>query len=897
MNVAEIGEAMESLAGASFDPEGFVPGFMAAYDAAATTITRLRRGETNHTEVDGAWLWRNKLHALPAPETDVDEALTRLRDSRTTRRYRARFVLATDGENVAAEDRTTGDTLRCRFAELGDHFAFFLPLAGYERYGVAAENPVDVQATGRLANLYGRLKALNPDWATPERQHEAHLFMTRVVFCLFAESTDIIPEKLFSKIVHERCEPEASNAHEILKTVSDAMDARGDARNDLPRFAKDFPYVNGGLFMGSHEVPRFDRQALGHLKDAGHLNWRRINPDIFGSMIQSVTDENSRGNLGLHYTSVPNILKVLGPLFLDDLKAELERAEGNEKKLKKFLARLERIRVFDPACGSGNFLVIAYRELRTLEIEALKKLAEVSGVQTQGLFSRIPLSNFYGIEYADFAAETAKLSLWVSEYQMNKLFEAEVGRGVPDLPLKEGGNIVRDNALRIEWTDICPTLRGYETYCVGNPPYVGHRDRTSEQREDMRLLLEGRIEGFGDLDYVCCWFVKAADYVFEKSASFAFVATSSICQGRQVPLMWPHVLSEGLEIAFAHLPFEWANNARRNAAVVCAVVGVRNASNEPRYLIENGRKRTVRHVNAYLVEADDIYVEGRERPFAAGLPRVDFGDMPNDHRQLVLSREEKDTLLRDHPEAGRFVRRRYGNTAFIEGHEWYCLWIGDEERREAEKIPEIARRVEEVARWRRSRGRSQTRRQAFWPHRFGEVRSEGASTAIIIPRHFGVRRPYVPAGLLTAGEVVTDSALALYDAPEWAFSLISSRLHWVWVATVCGRIYWNYRYSGTFGWHTFPLPPLSRRDKEDLGRSAENILLAREEAGPTTTVAEMYLPGMPTALADAHRENDDLVERIFFGRPLANDTERVQRLFKRYAKLVEEAAEQEGADA
>lgn len=885
MNVAEIEDSIAQLADKPFSPDDFFLGFMEAYAAPPVTVTKMRKGDSPKSDVDGAWLWRNKVHAAACPVGLTDVTLQQLQASKKTKSGKVRYVMAFDGRDLSALDLKTEEPLFCPLAELPDNFAFFLPLAGYERYRAAEENPVDIRATARLAKLYDALLRRNPNWVDAERRHDMNTFMTRVIFCLFAEDTGIFPDNVFTKTIHDLGGKDGNNVASVLSTAFEVMNLAPHERDGKPAWAAAFPYVNGGLFDDPHEAPDFDKTAFNYLIQAGRLDWKEINPDIFGSMIQAIVDHDSRGGLGMHYTSVPNILKVLDPLFLDNLRVELDKSKGSEKRLNKFLARLERIRVFDPACGSGNFLVIAYRELRTLEIEALRYLRQVTGFP-HTLFSRISLNNFYGIEYADFAAETAKLSLWVAEYQMNKRFEAVLGKRPPDLPLRESGHIVCNNALRLEWQDVCPPAesKDVETYVVGNPPYGGTEDRTREQRDDMQIVFRGTGKKLGYLDYVGCWFWKGASYLRSTGAPVAFVATNSICQGSQVPTLWPEILDD-LEIGFAHLSFKWSNNAAKNAGVSCVIVSLRLPSSQAKHLIEADSKKKVRNINAYLAEGENIYVEQRSRPISR-LNRMVWGNKATDDGNLILLPEEKDALLKECPEASRYVRRFYGSQEFIKGIERYCLWIADDEVEKAKQLTAIKRRIDAVAEFRMASKADETRPAAAFPHRFRQIQGVAREHSIIIPKVSSERRPYLPVGLLTDGSIVSDNAFAIYDAPEWTIALIASRLHLVWIAAVCGKLENRYRYSNTLGWHTFPVPKLSDQDMVDLTETVECILEVREAHFPKT-IAELYDPvKMPQDLREAHRANDEVVEKIFAGRAFRNDTERLEELFKRYAKMI-----------
>jgi len=563
VNVVEIEEAVSGLAGRDFDGEAFPFSFLEAFGNKATTIKRLRSGETNRSDLSdrGAVLQTNNIHLKVCAPGEVTATLAQLRASPATAKAKARFVLATDGTDLEAEDLTSGETIACAYGEMPDHFWFFLPLAGIRMVRQIRENAFDIRATGRLNKLYVTLLKDNPEWGSEARRHDMNRFMARLIFCFFAEDTGIFAESdLFTDTVARMSERDSSNTHEVIAMLfhamntgamnTGAMNTEGGARAaaGLPRWANVFPYVNGGLFSGGTEVPRFSKMARSYLLHIGGLDWTRINPDIFGSMIQTVADEEERGALGLHYTSVPNICKVLDPLFLDDLRATLDEAGDNARKLLNLRNRMARIRVFDPACGSGNFLVIAYKEMRALEAVINRRRGEAERR------SDIPLRNFRGIELHDFPAEIARLALIIAEYQCDVLHRGQKEALHDFLPLDAGNWIACGNALRLDWLSICPPAgtgvehraedlllspvdragidfdnEGGETYICGNPPYLGKRWQSAEQKDDLKHVFGERARSWKSLDYVAGWFMKAADYGMHTKSSAAFVATNSIC--------------------------------------------------------------------------------------------------------------------------------------------------------------------------------------------------------------------------------------------------------------------------------------------------------------------------------------------------------------------------------
>lgn len=926
MNAVEIEEAISNLAAAPFDAEDFPRAFLEAFNNKPTTVKRLLSGASKNSDVEGGVLQYKNIHLAIAPPGKVREKLEELRASPKTASGKARFILATDGQTLEAEDLVEDDIRVCDYRDFANHFGFFLPLAGITTVKAIKNNPIDIQATGRLNRLYLELLKDNPDWSSDERRHDLNQFMARLIFCFFAEDTGIFKRSnLFTNALETYSDRE--NAHEIIGRLFRVMDlpTKDPRRKDLRPWEDDFPYVNGGLFAGTAEVPRFSRIARSYLLHAGNLDWKAINPDIFGSMIQAVADDEERGELGMHYTSKPNILKVLNPLFLDDLREQLKAAGDNPRKLLNLRKRLARIRVFDPACGSGNFLVIAYKEMRSVEHELIRRrmsmLSEESK-RAEDTRSVIPLTNFYGIEMKDFACEVARLSLLIAEFQTDV---EQLGSGTACefvLPLKETGRIRQGNALHLDWLEVCPppahlstveedlagptgrlALEGgdggeWETYICGNPPYKGSSYQTTKQKGDLEALFSSKTKSWKNVDYVAGWFLKASEQIEAAGGSFAFVSTNSICQGQQVPLLWPLIQSKGQAILFAHTSFKWANLASHNAGVTVVIVGVSGAITTSRRIFsvnDDGAAevRSVNNINPYLVAGSDVALAPSRKPFGQ-LAEMYKGNQPSDGGHLCLNFQERLVLLRAHPEGKKFVRRYLGAADYIQGKERFCLWIDDSQADEASQIQAISERLEGVSIMRLNAKAPTTRPAAKWPHRFIQIQSVAKVHSIIFPRISSERREFLPIGLLGSNCILSDQAFALYDAPIWNLAVGSSRLHLIWIATVCGKLETRYRYSNTLGWNTFPVPILTEKNKSDLTRCAEDILLAREHYFPAT-IADMYDPDRMDEefplVREAHERNDETLERIYIGRRFKNDTERLEKLFDLYTKMTASKAD------
>lgn len=910
MNAVEIEEAISALAEQPFDGGEFPFAFLQAFGNKETTLKRLRAGASNKSDLGGV-LQTNNIHIAVSPPGAVTKTLGALKASPATAKAKARFILATDGANFEAEDIDTGETVACAYTDFPNHFGFFLPLAGITTVKQLRESSFDIRATSRMNRLYVELLKDNPEWGTEARRHDMNHFMARLIFCFFAEDTDIFHKSdLFTDTIEQMSAKDSSNTHEVIGELFRAMNTKREerAKAGIARWADAFPYVNGELFSGSTEVPRFSRIARSYLIHIGNLDWTKINPDIFGSMIQAVAEDEERGALGMHYTSVPNILKVLNPLFLDDLRAKLEEAGDNPRMLLNLRKRMAKIRVFDPACGSGNFLVIAYKEMRAIEAELNERRGEAERR------TEIPLTNFRGIELRDFPAEVARLALIIAEFQCDVLYRGQKEALQDFLPLDAQNWITCGNALRVDWLSVCPPTgtgvklhgddlfstpldqaqidfenEGGETYICGNPPYLGSKWQTDEHKSDLRAIFDGRVKNWKSLDYVAGWFMKAADYGSHTNAVATFVSTNSICQGQQVPIIWPLIFRTGHKIVFAHTSFKWSNLASHNAGVTVVIVGISNHAGKLRHLFSIGDDgatilRETDNINAYLVAAPSIEVQGTSRPIS-DLATMQFGNHPYYGASLIFSTSDAEQMRRTDPRSARFIRPLYGSQEFISAIPRACLWIGDDEAKEAECIAPIAERFKAVVDARRAAKQDKAAQKlAETPHRFRDQET-AKKHVLVVPRVSSENRPCLPVGLLGADAIIQDQAFALYDAPLFNVALIASRLHLVWIATVCGKLETRYRYSNTLGWNTFPVPTLTEKNKADLTRCAENILLAREVHFPAT-IADLYDPNsMPADLREAHDRNDEVLERIYIGRRFRNDTERLEKLFELYTKM------------
>ncbi len=890
MNLAEVEQRVGELdLSVGFD---LIYDLLLAYGLPKASVSRLRNGSYDKSDFEQEVLWKNKVFYRFEPKIEDDALYALIDDTRTDERidrFNPRFLIIRNEERLLARDQMTGDTLDIDLVDLPGRADFFLPWAGIEKTQVENANLADIKAAEKMAKLYDEIIGHN-EIESAEDTHNLNVFFSRLLFCFFAEDTGVFESGQFTQRIASLTQDSGADVNEFLDRLFAVLDTPPSERSESLDSLNDYGYVNGSLFSDVVPSPKFTARARALVIDCGSLDWAQINPDIFGSMIQAVVQPGQRAGLGMHYTSVENIMKVIRPLFLDQLNEDFAAAEDSPRKLRKLLDRIEKIKVFDPACGSGNFLVIAYKELRKLENAILGRLTDLEPHKASLFdYSRVNLDNFYGIEIDDFAHEIAQLSLWLAKHQMNLEFEALFGVELGLIPLQEGGNIAQGNAIRVEWELICPSTGEGEVFVLGNPPYLGARRQDEGQKADLQS-----IKGFGaiskNLDYVAAWWFKGADYLLKTGAHVAFVCTNSISQGEQVSLLWPSILDQGVEISFAVQSFRWSNQARGGAGVTCVVIGIAPAGDRSRFIFSSGRKREVESITPYLTGGPaDRIVHRRSHP-ASELPPLVFGSMPNDGGHLILSANERQELLKKYPSSEPLVRSFLGAAEFINGDERSVLWIKDDQLDLAKSLPPVAARLEEVRQHRERSKRPATNALASVPHLFGHCAHQDGSS-IILPAVSSENRHYIPIGFLDSRTVISNRAYAIYDAVPWVFGLIQSRMHMVWVRAVSGRLESRYSYSSGLVYNTFPVPPLTDPDKTELRKGALGVLGARERFSGNT-LAELYDPDkMPTQLREAHTALDGIVDRIYRDKPFESDDERLEMLFAMYSEMTAEESD------
>ena len=850
-----------------------------------------------------------------APTTRLTERLEQLKRDQQVVKAAPKIIAVSDGKTLLAYDLREKDTYENLLERMPSDFAFFYPLMDVERVHYVEESPADIKAAEKLAKLHDELRSYNAfrigDYQSPQTDlHDLNIFISRLLFCFFAEDTGIFEDGLFTSSIKRFTKEDGSDLTDYLDETFNIMDVSFRQQN-IPSIIKQFPYVNGGLFSKHIQIPRMGMKARKLILECGELDWKDINPDIFGSMIQAVVNPEERASQGMHYTSVPNIMKVINPLFLDELRGEYNKLnEQYEQKLQLYkvgalsqkqlyddlkavikkcrvlLVRMSKMKFFDPACGSGNFLIITYKCLRFLEMDILGLMQKCTPQGELLLVdaSVISLNQFYGIELLDFPHEVAMLSLWLAEHQMNTKLNENFGVNTQALPLKNITQIVCGNACRFDWNTVCPHTPEDEVFIFGNPPYLGSSMQDKEQKADKEFVFH-ELNNYKDLDYIACWFFLGAKYIVGSNARFAFVTTNSICQGEQVAMLWIPIFKMQLEIGFAYTSFKWNNNAKYNATVTCLIVGVQKANSNPIRLYNNDNVKVVNGITPYIVEGkSNTIIDKLSKPISKEFPDIRRGNSPTDDGNLIFTKQEKNELIIKYPQLKEYIKRYIGSIEFINGTERWLLYLKDSDLEIVNNIPEIISRLERVKQFRLSSKQPGTYQLASYPHRYFYCSYLGTD-AILIPRVSSERRKYIPIGLVDDNTLIADSAFTINNGNSFILGVLTSYMHMVWVKSVGGKLETRYRYSSQLVYNTFPFPNISKEKKQEIELAAEEVLITRENY-PEKTLAELYDPDkMPQDLREAHAKLDDIVESCYPGYPFPSDEARLECLFKLYEKM------------
>ncbi len=900
---------------------------LAAYGRSASAITKLRNGINNLAEdQDNDVLQRGVVYFKHISEGNLLSVIDKLDQDPLVVRYNPRYLIATNYRQLVAKDTKKATTLDIKLRDIDRHVDFFYGWTGDEITDEKTEAVADRRAADKMKELYYEIEKINRHKLAEKGstfRHDLNVFFTRLLFCFFAEDTKVFSKEnksIFTSAIKDFTQTDGSDLDQFLDTLFSALDSEDKSGFTSP--FSNFPYVNGTLFDTKRNIaiPKFNAQARKYILDCGSLNWAEINPDIFGSMFQSIVDEEHRSAHGMHYTSVPNIMKTIEPLFLDELREEFDKYYDNIPRLTRLHDRIAKIKIFDPACGSGNFLIIAYKELRKLEHAIIDRLYEddfKKAALSGKLSTRIDLDNFHGIEIDDFACEVAVLSLYLAKHQMNIEFEKQFGKEIKLIPLKDKANIHHGNSTRVDWQYVCPnkprtfdkaayeqsklledeqeqgelidpdTLKQKvwdEIYLISNPPYLGSSQQDADQKRDMTHVFAD-FRNYKNLDLIAAWFKLGADYVKGSKAKLAFVSTNSICQGEQVALLWPYVFEQEVEIGFAYASFKWTNGARDVAGVTCVIISLRSTSNGKKYIYDSIVRNNVSNINAYLIEAKNVILPRRAKPIS-NIPKIVRGNMPTDGGALCLDPQDVSDLLRAHPEAKEYVREYVGSDNFINGFKRYCLWVTAEQYPAADSIPFIHERFDKVRTFRMESKAPTTRPWAKRPYSFLQM-SKQNKPALLIPLVSSEKREYIPIGYVPQETIVSNLAFTIYEAPLWLFAILTSQLMKQWVISTGGKMETRLRFSSALSYNNLPIRDLTSSEKEELTRKARAIILTRENHSEKN-YAEMYKSDtMPEDLKQVHRELDIAVDRVYRNKPYENDQERLADLFALYEQMTE----------
>lgn len=799
-----------------------------------------------------------------------------------------KIILVCDFENWHVYDLSKDAQLTTfTLSELPQYIHLFHYLAGYEQREYQEEDPVNVQAAELLGKLHDRLKEIG------YVGHPLEVYLVRLLFCLFAEDTGIFCKDAFRTYILN-CTAEdgrdlAPLLAELFQVLNTPEKNRLCTRHDA---IKEFPYVNGGLFAEYLPMPAFDTEMRKALLDCCSLDWSRISPAIFGSMFQSVMDATARRALGAHYTSERNILKLINPLFMDALREEFEsiqydKSNRKEGRLQAFHKKLSELTFLDPACGCGNFLVVAYRELRRLELSVIAEREKLESSGTGWMLSAndvclVNVNQFYGIEIEEFPAQIAQVAMWLMDHQMNIEVGNYFGEAFARISLTASATIVCGNALQLDWESVVPKEK--LSYIIGNPPFIGHQIRTETQIADINLVFNGS-KNYGKLDYVCCWFKKSMDFLKNSNIEAAFVATNSIVQGESVICMWKPFFEEGFHIKFAHQTFKWSNEGRGVAAVHCVIIGICNNEPDSRLLYNSeGIATRVKFINGYLVDAPAIYIQNRSKALNIGQPPIIKGSQPTDGGHLIMTDAEKIAFLQDYPECHPLVRLCVGASEFLSGAKRWCFWLNRVNPTLYKNNPYIRERLEKIAEFRRKSPTASVQKDAHSPYLFTQIRQPD-SDYIIIPRHSSEKRIYIPIGFVSSDVIATDAVYIIPNASLYLFGVLTSQLHMAWMRVISGRLEMSYRYTPAI-YNNFPWPEATEAQQTRIEELAQGVLDARA-LYPDSSLADLYDPlTMPPELVAAHRKLDAAVEKAY-GRKFKDDAERVAYLFERYSELTQ----------
>lgn len=792
-----------------------------------------------------------------------------------------KYILTSDFENFHLHDLEEDNVIEFKLKDLVKNVQNFGYILGYQKRTYKEQDPANINAAELMGKFHDRLEEIG------YTGHPLEVYLVRILFCLFAEDTTIFNRQQFQDYITQRTNEDGSDLAAKLQELFQVLNTPTDKRfKNLDEQLAEFPYVNGKLFEENLPTASFDSKMRQALLDCCYIDWSKISPAIFGSMFQSVMNPKERRNLGAHYTSETNIMKLIKPLFLDELWSEFENVKTNKNKLTEFHKKLSTLKFLDPACGCGNFLVITYRELRLLELEILRVLYK-SGQQVTDVSSIIwiDVDQFYGIEYEEFPARIAEVAMWLVDHQMNVRISNEVGQYFVRLPLKKAAQIHHADALELDWNNV--VAKSDLSFIIGNPPFIGSKMMKQNQRDQITRIFS-KADGSGVVDYVTGWYIKAANFIQNTKIKVAFVSTNSIVQGEQTSILWGQMINKyDIKIHFAHRTFKWSNEAKGNAAVFCVIIGFANYDVNDKSIFEyedikgQAHELKVKNINPYLVDAKDLLIEKKSNPIC-NVPKIKFGNQPIDGGFLLFDEAEKKQAILKEPEINKYIRKYVGSVEFINNISRYCLWLKDSQPSDLRKSNFISERLKNVKKFRENSTRKETRELAENPSQFAFV-SHNESEYIIIPSVSSERRKYIPIGFMPSNVIASNLCLIIPNAQLYHFGILTSEMHMAWVRNICGRLKSDYRYSNSVVYNNFPWPKNpSTKHVSAIENAAQKVLDVRLQF-PSSSLADLYDPlTMPPALTKAHNELDKTVDLAYRSQPFPSEAKRMEFLFDLY---------------
>ena len=817
---------------------------------------------------------------------DLEKAYTQALDyfPNLTEDELPKYILVCDFENFELYDLVNDREFKFKLTELDKYIQHFGFIAGHIEKNYKDLEEVNIKASEKIGKLYDELVKSN------YTGQDLEILLVRIVFCLFADDAGIFEKDIFIAMLEEKTKEDGSDTGLYLIQLFQLLNTSPEKRqNTLDSDLKAFPYINGGLFTQTISIPTFTQKMRDTLKECCYFDWSQISPAIFGSLFQSVADQNKRRALGEHYTSEKNILKTIHPLFLDELNSEFEKAKNNKSKLKDLWGKISKIKVLDPACGCGNFLIISYREIRRIENQIIEKIYNIKDYPDLFQLSRIDVDNFYGIEIEEFPVKIAETALWLTDHLLNMELSNIVGKNFIRIPLRKKPNIVHANALTTDWKTIIDLNN--LSYIIGNPPFVGSKMQTKEQKEDLLKVFHD-VKNAGNLDFVACWYKKASEYIQGTKIQCAFVSTNSITQGEQVDILWNNLINNlRISINFAHRTFAWNNEAGNVAKVHCVIIGFANFNIENKRLFDYAdikgepTELKAKNINPYLVDGKNVIISSRNKPIC-DVPEIIFGNMANDGGNLILSKEEKEEFIKQEPQIEKYIRKFIGAEEFINNKERYCLWLKDANPMDIRNSTLILERIKKVKEHRMSSTREATIKLANFPSLFGEIRQPNCDY-ILIPRVSSEKRKYIPIGFIDKNTISSDSCLIIPTNSLYLFGVLTSLIHMTWVKYVCGRLKMDYRYSANVVYNNFPFPQnITDKQKRKIEEKAQKIIDIREKF-QDCSLADLYDPNtMPSELIKAHEELDKAVDGLYRKEAFKDEKERVEFLFGEYERII-----------